>query len=101
MYICQKYDTMIYQLKKYKEVFHPEKSERTVRRMIASNLIPSNHIKISKSIINVMSTTEKSELYLEKAIEFNKQKNKKIHDAVAFCIINNLDVQLFVKIVGV
>lgn len=95
---------MIYTTENYQKTFHPNKSVRTVRRMIKSKLLPSNHILIECSkdyLVNVMTTTEKSELYLEKAIEFNKRKSRNIHDAVAFCILNDLDVQLFVKIVGV
>lgn len=96
---------MIYNLESYSTEYHPEKSQRTVRRMIKSGLLPSNHRVIGNTskqfVIHVMSTTDKAELYLEKAIEFHKRKSKNIHDAVAFCIMNDLDVQLFVKIVGV
>ena len=95
---------MIYTTENYQKTFHPNKSIRTVRRMIKSKLLPSNHILVECSkdyLVNVMTTTEKSELYLEKSIEFNKRKSRNIHDAVAFCILNDLDVQLFVKIVGV
>lgn len=95
---------MVYTTENYQKTFHPNKSVRTVRRMIKSKLLPSNHILIECSkdyLVNVMTTTEKSELYLEKAIEFNKRKSRNIHDAVAFCILNDLDVQLFIKIVGV
>ena len=95
---------MIYTAIQYQKVFHPTKSLRTVQRMLTPKFMPSNHRLIDDcgvKLINVMSTTDKAELYLEKAIEFQKRKSKNIHDAVAFCIMNDLEVQLFVKIVGV
>lgn len=94
---------MIYTTANYQKTFHEHKSIRTVQRMIKSGLLPSTHkvIDCGVLLVNVMSTNEKAELYLEKAIEFQRRRSKTIHDAVAFCIMNDLEVQLFVKVVGV
>jgi len=95
---------MIYTVTTYSTTFHPSKSERTVRRMIKSKLLPENHIISnigSHLFINVMTITEKAEYYLEKAIEYNLNKNKCISSVVKFCIENDLSVKLFCKIVGV
>lgn len=104
VYLSQIRQYMIYTATNYQKTFHPTKSIRTVQRMIKSGLMPSNHFLIvdcGVMLVNVMTIPEKSEYYLEKAIEFQKRKSKTIQDAVAFCILNSLDLQLFVKIVGV
>ena len=96
---------MIYTTENYQKTFHPNKSVRTVRRMIKSKLLPSNHILIECSkdyLVNVMSTSEKAEFYLEKLLLFNRRKSRTIQDCAAFCVLNGIDdFQLFVKLANV
>ena len=40
---------MIYTIKEYREIYHPKKSIRTVRRMVSSGLLPENHFKVMVS----------------------------------------------------
>lgn len=93
---------MIHDVISYQKKYHPTKCERTVRRMIKSELLPSTHIVIhigSHYLVNVL--TYKNELYIEKAIEFNSLGNKCCLTAKKMCETHSLDYELFCKIVGV
>ena len=69
---------MIYSIKEYQEIFHPNKSIRTVRRMVASGLLPVNHFKVSVSerIVFVETCPNSTyEPYLKAIREYCRRKN--------------------------
>jgi hypothetical protein len=94
---------MLYNSTNYAKVFHPNKSLRTVQRMIKSGLIPSGHIKVEGVGRNVLvdtTCTEFAKEYQSLISKFKRCKSNSVESAAAFCVENDLDMHLFCKHVG-
>lgn len=97
---------MIYRLKQYQEKFYPEKSVRTVSRMVKSGLMQENHRRVNDNgydiLIEVVTFQELSALYLDAAIEFNSvDRSIRNHERAAKIAIKyDISMKQLCKIVG-
>jgi len=93
---------MILSIIDYTLEFHPNKSTRTVLRMVKSGLMPVNHIRIKgfdKPIMIQIVENDSLELHYYCFIVDYLRTNKVNHEtAAAFCCENILNMPLFCKL---
>jgi hypothetical protein len=93
---------MILPLTKYKEVYHPTKSVRTVERMVKSGLVPENHIRIGGSIkpllIEIVDDNGIKLHYYPFVVDFLLTKLISLQSAAQYCCENNLSMSTFCKL---
>lgn len=89
---------MIYPIKDYQKKYHPTKSLRTVQRMAASELMPSNHtfVKAHDWFVEV-------DEYLPACVEFHAKKTTEIDSRILATVISvkyKIDKNKLFKMVG-
>ena len=97
---------MIYPLNKYAKVFHPDKSVRTVERIVKrKELLPCNHTKLnidSKFIFIEVSEFESHNIiFLSNLVKYCKRGIFTHESAAKFCIENNYNMHDFCKIINI
>ena len=98
---------MIYRLKQYQQRYYPEKSIRTVLRMIRNGKFYNENQKLINDdgydiLIQEVSFQELSSMYCDAAIEFNSapRASRNHERAASICIKYDLSMKHFCKIVG-
>ena len=98
---------MIYTVKSYTEKFHSDRTERTIRRLIQSNLVPENHIihRIRGAyIIEVRTSSDDDSRYISALWEFQDKVNKydrPIELCAELAVKYDIGLTKLVKLLGV
>ena len=96
---------MIYTIKGYALEFHKDRSERTVRRMIMSGLLPENHILVSgfekPLIIEVQSNETQLLHYYPHVVSFLHKYKPTYENAATYCCENDLLMRRFCELAKV